>query len=162
MKGGENMKNTTIIIVLLCIVFGAGGFFAGMKYQSSKSSTAGGQFAGRFGGQGGTGRTGGAGGRTGLRPVTGTVLNADANSITVKLADGSSSIVLLSSKTTINKAATASAADLTSGIRVSAFGTANADGSMTATSVQINPMGGGMGGGFGGPRTTPAATNPTP
>ena len=159
MKGGEKyMKNTTIIMILLCVVFGAGGFFAGMKYQGSKSSSAGGQFAGRFTGQGGQGRTSGTGSRAGgVRPITGSILSADQNSITVKLQDGSSSIVLLSSKTTINKAASASAADLTVGSRVSAFGTANADGSMTATSVQINPMGGGM----GGLRTTPA-TSPTP
>ena len=132
------MKNTTIIIILLCIVFGAGGFFAGMKYQSGKSSARG-QFAGRFGG------LGGAGNRAGMRPITGSILSADQNSITVKMADGSSSIVLLSSNTTINKAATASAADLTVGERVSAFGTANPDGSMTATSVSINPMFGGGG-----------------
>jgi hypothetical protein len=108
-----------------------------MKYQGSKTP-AGGQFAGRLNGQ--QGRTGANGARAGLRPVTGEILSADTNSITVKLQDGSSSIVLLSSKTTINKAATASAADLTVGERVSAFGQANADGSMTATSVQINPM----------------------
>jgi hypothetical protein len=139
------MKNTTIIMILLCVVFGAGGFYAGMKYQGSKSSA--GQFAGRLTGAGGQGRNGVNGTRAGLRPVTGEILNADNNSITVKLQDGSSSIVLLSSKTTINKAAAATASDLTVGERVSAFGTANADGSMTATSVQINPIFGGMGGG---------------
>lgn len=137
------MKNTTIIMILLCVIFAAGGFFAGMKYQGSKTP-AGGQFAGRLNGQ--QGRTGANGARAGLRPITGNILSADSNSITVKLQDGSSSIVLLSSKTTIDKAATASATDLTAGVRVSAFGTANADGSMTATSVQINPMGGGAGG----------------
>ena len=142
------MKNTTIITILLCVVFSAGGFYAGMKYQGSKSQT-GGQFTGRFNGQG---RTGANGNRTGLRPVTGEILNADNNSITVKLQDGSSSIVLLSGKTTINKAATASTADLTAGVRVSAFGTANPDGSMTATSIQINPV-------FGG---EPRAVSPTP
>jgi len=155
MKGGENMKNTTIITILLCVVFAAGGFYVGMKYQSGKSSTAGtGQYAGRYGGQGGMGRTGNRAG--GVRPITGSILSADPSSITVKLQDGSSSIVLLSAQTTINKAASASATDLTVGERVSAFGTANADGSMTATSVQINPMGGG----FGGQR--PTATSPTP
>jgi hypothetical protein len=134
------MKNTTIIIILLCVVFGAGGFFAGMKYQGGKNPS-GGQFIGRLNGQG---RTGANGNRAGFRPVTGDVISADNNSITVKLQDGSSSIVLLTSKTTINKAATASAADLVTGVRVSAFGTANTDGSMTASSIQINPLGGGM------------------
>jgi hypothetical protein len=149
------MKNTTIIMILLCVVFGAGGFFAGMKYRGGQTS-GGGQFVGRFNGQAGAGRTGGEGTRTGLRPISGDIISADNNSITVKLADGSSSIVLLTSKTTINKEATASSADLTTGVRVSAFGTANTDGSMTATNVQINPMGGG----FGGPRET--TTSPTP
>jgi len=141
MKGGEEMKNTTIIMILLCVVFGAGGFFAGMKYQSSKSSGSG-QYAGRFGGQG---RNGGTGNRAGFRPIIGDIISADNNSITVKLQDGSSSIVLLTSKTTINKAATASATDLTVGERVSAIGTSNADGSVTASSVSINPMFGGGG-----------------
>lgn len=143
------MKNTIIITILLCVVFGAGGFFGGMKYQQRKIPSFG-QFGGRLDGQM---RNGTSGNRQGLRPVNGTILAADANSITVKLQDGSSSIVLINSKTTINKAATASATDLTDGERVSAFGTANQDGSLTATSIQINPM-------FEGAR--PRAVSPTP
>ena len=154
------MKNNTIIIILLCIIFCAGGFIAGMKYQQSKAPSFG-QFAGRFGGTGGQGRNGSGGtNRQGMRPVNGTILSADANSITVKLNDGSSLIVLINSKTTIGKAAEATAADLAVGTRVSAFVTQNQDGSMTATNVSINPIMRGFNGN-GAPGQNPGQ-NPNP
>src|SRR6185369_11294861 len=94
---------------------------------------------------------GGAGGRNGFRPVTGEILNADDKSITVKMMDGSTKIVLLTSTTTYNKAAQASKSDLVTGERVGVFGTANADGSVTAQNIQLNPM---MRGGNGTPSAT--------
>jgi hypothetical protein len=74
--------------------------------------------------------------------------------MTVKLNDGSSKIVLLTGTTSINKAATAATSDLTVGETVSAFGTTNSDGSITATNVQINPLMRGP----GGPSGTPGAS----
>jgi len=60
--------------------------------------------------------------------------------ITVKLPDGSSKIILLSEKTSINKASEGSVADLVVGEKVAVFGTTNTDGSVTAQNIQINPV----------------------
>lgn len=134
------MKNNILVTGVVVILVGALGFFGGMKYQQSKGAgNSGRQLAGgRPGGQNGQGRTGGNG-----RPVIGEILNQDDKSITVKLNDGSSKIVLLTDKTAINKATEATKTDLVTGARVLASGTDNADGSMTAVNIQLNPTFGG-------------------
>lgn len=135
------MKNTYFIItVLLVLVVAGASFFAGMKYQQVQRSS----FARQLGnGQGGL-RSGGAfagmGNRAGLRPVNGQIIGSDDKSITVKMVDGSSRIVLFSDKTTINKAAEATRDDLKVGETVAVFGQENTDGSVTAQSIQINPQ----------------------
>lgn len=139
------MKNKYIMITVVVIIIGIAVFWGGMKYQENKSagSNSSRQFlggAGRQGGQNNQGRFGAGG-----RPVAGEILNLDEKSITVKLTDGSSKIVLLSDKTTINKASEASKTDLKAGTRVAAFGTENSDGSITATNIQLNPQLGRMG-----------------
>ena len=129
----KNLNQYIITFVLLVLV-GGGGFFAGTKYQQSKTPAG-------FGQRGFTGqRNGGMTGNRTFRPVSGDIVASDDKSITVKLADGSSKIVLLSSKTTISKASAGTKADLTTGTKVAVFGTDNADGSVSASNVQINPM----------------------
>lgn len=126
------------MIVILVIVAG-GAFFAGMKYQQSKSPSF--NFA-----QGGQGtmifRQRGQGGQGGqnFRPVRGDILSVDSNGLTVKLQDGSSKIVILSGNTTFIKEASATKDDLKAGDTVAVIGTANSDGSVTAQTVQINPV----------------------
>jgi len=141
------MKNTAIITVLLLIIVGGGAFFGGMKYQQSKrpSSTR------QFGNVQGT--KGSQGSRQDFRPVNGEIIGSDDKSITVKLQDGSSKIVLLSDKTEINKAATATKEDLKTGEKVAVFGTENSDGSVTAQNIQLNPITRGS----GNPQPTGAA-----
>ena len=135
------MKNNVLITVLLIALFTGVGFFGGTKYQQSKTPTfAGGQARGQFGGTGVSSAAGARGGRTGGGQVRGEILNADAKSITVKLQDGSTKIVLLGTSTSINKAAVATTADLSVGQTVSVFGTANTDGSVTAQNIQLNPI----------------------
>jgi len=134
------MKNNLIIVVLLvAIVAGVGGFFGGMKYekyQQSKQSAFTRQFGNRAQGNGQMqGR-----GNTGFRPVNGQIIKADNNSITVKLQDGSSKIVILTDSTTINQAAQASKSDLKEGETVAVFGQQNSDGSVTAQTIQLNPQ----------------------
>ncbi len=103
---------------------------------------AGGQFAQRFGI-----RQGGGMMRFGAnRPVVGQIVSVDPTGITVKMPDGSTKIVVVSSSTTINKAATGTKEDLKTGVNVAVFGTANSDGSETAQSIQLNPMMRGFGG----------------
>lgn len=127
-------KNNLIIMVITGIVIAAGAFFGGMKYQQSQAASGSRQFA-RNGTNGIRARTGGNGGAT-----VGEIISQDANSITVKLQDGSSKIIILSNSTTYSKTDTASKSDLKTGARVAAFGTSNSDGSITAQNIQLNPM----------------------
>jgi len=131
------MKNNLLITIIIAVVVGAGGFFGGMKYQESKRPA----FSRQFNGQAMGAQTGiRQGNRNGFRPINGEILSADDKSITVKLIDGSSKIVLLSDKTVINKADQATKSDLKTGEKIAAFGTENSDGSMTAQNIQLNPI----------------------
>lgn len=135
-------QNTILIAVIVAIVFGGAGYYAGTKLGSSGRR---GNFAQFGNGQGGTFFRNGASGTNGanrgnFRPVIGQIISADTQSITVKLPDGSSKIVLLTGSTQISKAQTASKSDLTSGTNVAVFGTENSDGSVTAQNIQLNPQ----------------------
>lgn len=155
------MKNNWVITIVVAIVVAAVAFFGGMKYQQSHAlaSNANAGFGQNFGrrGQNGQGaRTGGRGGFGGAN--VGEIVSMDANSVTIKLQDGSSKIVNLSSSTTYSKTDTASKTDLKTGDRIAAFGTANSDGSITAQNIQVNPMFrvGPGGAGAGRPQASPA------
>lgn len=131
------MKPTVVIIIAVGV--GALSFFGGIQYQKSQSPI------GRnfMNGQQGVGRTGA---NTGARrmgngqPVSGEILSIDDTSLTVKLVDGSSRIVLLTDKTIFNKTATVEKSELKVGEKVGVFGTNNTDGSVTAQNVQLNPQ----------------------
>ena len=133
------MKSKNLIITfILIIVFVGIGFFAGMKYQQNRNSA-----LGNLGGRGTYGaRFGGANrfGPSGMQAVRGQIVSADSSSITIKLADGSSKIVILPDNVNILQTAKASISDLKNGINVMVFGTTNTDGSVTASSVQLNPL----------------------
>ncbi len=159
MKGGDiDIKNNFVLIIILSLLVGGGiGFFGGMQYQKGQRSAAFGQFTnGQFGARAGTGALG-LRGRNGNGAV-GTILSADANSITVKLAEGGSKIVLLTASTSFNKATAATAGDLAVGGTVAAFGTENSDGSITASNVQLNPQMRGPNGPSGSSGASGAAT----
>lgn len=139
------MNKNLIIILVLVIVVGGGAFFGGIQYQKSQRSSLRvgqfgqqGQFANRVGQQNG-------------RPVSGSIIASDSGSITIKLQDGSSKIVLLSGDTIINKQTTGSKADLTNGEKVMVMGKENSDGSVTADTISLSPM-------FRGNEVTPTAT----
>jgi flagellar basal body-associated protein FliL len=137
-KGGENMKNTNLIIiiaVILVIVAAGGGFFGGMMYQKNQAPVLGaagrGNFAARFG-QGGQNAAA-------FRPVRGQVLSMSDTTLTVKMSDGSTKIVVLSSSTAFMQSTKAALTNVKTGDTVNVVGTANSDGSVTAQDVQINP-----------------------
>ncbi len=134
--------NKNIIFVVLLTAFTAGGFFGGMKYQQSKRSNLSRQFMNQQGNGQATQRGQGMpqGNRTNFRPVNGEIISADDKSITVKMTDGSSKIVLLSNSTVINKAETATVADLKVGEKVMVVGQSNTDGSVTAQNISLNPI----------------------
>ena len=129
------MKNNLLIALIVAFVFGAVGFYAGTRYQASKQTA--------FFGNGRRqimGATGQFPNRAGARQVIGDILSQDDKSITVKLPDGSSKIVFLAETTKINKASEAAKIDLKKGEKVAIFGLENSDGSITANTVQINPI----------------------
>ena len=132
------MNKSVMITGILVVVVGAGGFFAGIKYQQNKP----GPTFRQVNSQGIRAGLGGnnTGNRQGFRPVNGDIIASDDKSITVKLTDGSSKIILLSDKTEINKADTATKTDLTVGTKVAVFGTNNTNGSVTAENIQVNPI----------------------
>ncbi len=135
--------NKTIGVLSVCIlVAGIGGFFGGMQYQKSKSPMQFGNMMnsgatgmtqqGRMG-QGGTmGRFAGGAGFT-----SGEILSKDESSMTVKLMDGGSKIVLFSASTTVMKATEVSKDELTVGEQVTVTGAANTDGTVSAQSIQV-------------------------
>lgn len=138
-----------IMTVIVALVVGGAAFFGGMQYQKTQiSGPMQGQFRGQNGGTQG-GLLGGSGNRQGMMPVSGEIISLDDTSITVKMQDGSSKIVILSDDTNINKSSEGVKSDLKTGETVTAFGTTNSDGSITAQNISI---GGGMFGGIrGGP-----------
>jgi hypothetical protein len=125
-------------MIAVAVVVAVAAFFGGMKYGQAKVSTpvdAQGQATGRqFGG--GAARRGGApgGGFT-----TGAILSKDAASITIQLNGGGSKIVFISTSTPVMKFAAGSSNDLAVGKQVAVTGTSNADGSVTAQSIQLRP-----------------------
>jgi hypothetical protein len=106
-----------------------------MKYQQVKQRNITRQFFNQMGGKQGTGTS-----RLGFRLVNGEIIAADEKSITVKLQDSSSKIVIVSENTQINKAEQASKNDLKIGEKVAVFGQENYDGSVTAQNIQTNPL----------------------
>jgi hypothetical protein len=73
--------------------------------------------------------------------TAGQVLSFSGGTMTIKMTDGSTKLVLVGSSTAILKTAQGSAADLSAGTEVVVGGTPNSDGSVTAQSIQIRPAG---------------------
>lgn len=130
-----------IMVFVITVVVGGLAFFGGVQYQISQQPTGGRSFMNgqqRIMERSGTGtsiRRMGNG-----QPVSGEIINIDDTSLTVKLADGSSRIVLINNKTIFNKTATVEKSELKVGEKVGVFGTVNSDGSVSAQSVQLNPQ----------------------
>lgn len=129
------MKNTYIVPVLLIIIFSGVSFFVGTRYQQSKIPNFANRDFRQIVGDRAAGRGRLAGGQ-----IMGEIISTDDKSITVKLADGSSKIIILSSTTSINKASEASTTDLVVGEKVAIFGTTSQDGLVTAQNIQLNPI----------------------
>ena len=144
--------NQIISITVLVLLVSFTSFFAGTKYQQKKTisnfsqqvSNREGQNIGRGNGQG-MGRennvdtTKTRGQMPGFRQTIGEIISADDKSITVKLTDGSSKIILISDSTTVNQSSPAAKSDLKVGIKVAVMGDSNTDGSVTSRNIEINP-----------------------
>ncbi len=130
-------KKTIIVIVIAAVIAGGAGFYGGMLYGQSTNANSRANLNRQGAGLAmGTGQRGGSaqqnGGFSG-----GEIIKKDNNSITVKLTNGSSQIILFSDSTKVGKQAEGSAADLIVGEQVTVTGSKNQDGSLTAQSIQI-------------------------
>lgn len=148
------MKRTIWIIVgvVAVLLVAAGSFYAGSLYgknQAQAASAARRQGAfpgaganGQFTGQpGANGRTGGQGGM-----LFGQIENIGDGVLTVKDNNGKETQIKVTDTTLIEKQASVKLADLTQGETVMISGSTGADGTITARTVQVAPMGR-----FGGP-----------
>ncbi len=142
-----NKNMIAILAVVLIVVAAVGGFFGGMTYQKSQVSTLGAVERGNFGGRlGQPGQNAAA-----FRPVRGQVLSISNNSLTVKMSDGSTKIIILSGSTSFVQSTKAVLSDVKTGDTINVVGTQNSDGSVTAQDIQINPP---IAGGFARPTGT--------
>ena len=144
-------------MVVLLIVVAIASFFGGTRYQQRKSISGFnrqdaafegrgqgmgqgmGQGTNRGMGQGAADTTKNRGQTPGFRQTVGEIISADDKSVTVKLADGSSKIILISESTTINQSTAAAKTDLKVGTKVAVNGDTNTDGSVTSKNIEINP-----------------------
>ncbi len=139
METNNKSKRVALFVVIGIVIVGL-SFFGGIQYGKSINGTAS-LAAQRFGGQFGGTRTGtGRGGTANGGFVAGQVVSKDSQSIVVKLRDGSTKIILVSTSTEVMKSATGSLDDISVGSNVSVQGTANTDGSVTAQTVQLRPV----------------------
>lgn len=133
------MKKTITISVITGILTLVLGFFGGLTYQKSKTTS---QFI-RGGNRQTNGTTlqNGVGQRNGAirggAPFSGKIISQDATSLTIQSADGSNKIVVISAQTKVNKTQEASVTDLKTGDDVMVIGTQNTNGSLTAQSISL-------------------------
>lgn len=144
--------NQIVVVTVLLVIFSTASFFAGTKYQQSKITTNFGNQKMLNDGSGlGQGIGRGMGNNTdtdtvknrgqiaGFRQTIGEIISLDEKSITVKMADGSSKIILISDSTIINQSVAATKNDLKVGLQVAIRGNQNTDGSVSSSDIEINP-----------------------
>ena len=127
-------KNTMMVVAIVLIVLaGVGGFVGGIQYQKTNagagSQGTNGTFRQRFGMMGQNGQN--------FRPERGQVISFSNGTMTLKLSDGSTKLIVLPSNTNYLKTDTASQSDIKTGDTVTVLGTQNSDGSVTAQDVQV-------------------------
>lgn len=138
-----NKNQSTIMRVVAGLLLMGASFFAGVQYQSSIQSN-GSRSTNQTGmRQQGTGQQrnfaqGGAqnGPQVGGM-VTGEVIALESQSMTIKMTDGGSKIVIVAGSTSYQKNLAGSLTDVVVGGKVTIIGTANSDGSVTAKTVML-------------------------
>lgn len=137
------MKKILPVVIGVALLVGMGSFYGGMAYANAKSPMRAFQ-RGQGGMMGGDARRGGnqafriQGGMMGGF-VAGEVLSNDGKTLTLKMRDGSSKLVLIGESTEVSLFVAGKPADIEVGKNVSVQGNANTDGSVTAQSIQLRP-----------------------
>jgi hypothetical protein len=129
------MKNNYLVIIVAIIV-GLVGFYGGVKYQESKTPEFARNIPENFEQMRGQ-MEHSLNNSSELATVRGEIISKDDSSITVKLSDDSSKIVIFSDSTVINKSEEGLIEDLSEGVHVMVMGQTNSDGSVTARNIQI-------------------------
>lgn len=124
-----------IIGIIGIVVISTGVFYGGMEYGQSKISNNFKQGNQRFQQIGQIEDVS----RNSAGFTIGEVIAKDDNSITIKLRDGGSKIIFYSNSTEISKFVSGTVQELQIGQSINITGTANQDGSLTATMIQIRP-----------------------
>jgi hypothetical protein len=157
----KHMNKMQWAVVIVAVVFAGAGFWGGMTYAASKTpavstSRFGTTGAAGFAGRGGAGFAGAAGGAT-----IGSVVQVGNGSFTVQLPSSTSTtattgtkLVLVDNTTEVDELESVPVSNIQVGQTVTVAGTANSDGSITASSVMIRPATAGAGGGSAGATQT--------
>ncbi len=124
-----------IIPIVIAVVLIGGSFYGGMLYGEGKNAMPWpqdfqGNVTGNF--QRGTAKESGA------TMLNGEVIAKDEQSLTLKMADGSSKIIFFSASTPISKMAEGTVSDVAIGKQIAVTGTQNSDGSYTAKTIQLS------------------------
>ncbi|KKR43127.1 MAG: hypothetical protein UT79_C0009G0001 [Candidatus Moranbacteria bacterium GW2011_GWC2_40_12] len=133
------MRNKYIVLAVIAVVGLGVGFFGGMRYGQSKNSglvIGQGQQRGQFGNS----MMGSIRGANDMGLVSGDIISKDSTSLTIKLRDGGSKIVLLPGTVEISKFISGNTNDLEINKTVTITGKTNTDGSITAQTIQIRPV----------------------
>jgi hypothetical protein len=138
------MNKKTIISVAAAIITSGGlGFITGSNLDKKESSNVRKEQIGDFQNMRGTGQVGSAipGGKgMGGGMVSGEVLSIDGQSITIKIQNGGSKIVLVPDDVKVTKSVSTDRSDIKQGENITVIGKANGNDSISAESIQIRPL----------------------
>jgi hypothetical protein len=123
-----------IILILVAVAVAGVGFWGGMAYEKSNSN----QFSKQGNFPLGQNKEGADVSRNfNNQPISGEIISVDQNGITLKLKDGGSKIIFISSSTKIAESVEKNSNNLLIGTQAVIIGSSNSDGTITASSIQI-------------------------
>lgn len=137
---------TIAVAIVLAVVIGVGGFFAGTAYGQSQANNTRAEFfrsrgGGGQGGQGGqTGMNGqgGQGGQFGRPAAFGTVKSVNGNTIIITQQDGSTVTVTANAQTVVQKTVNGTVSDIQPGERVTVESDQTGS-NVVARAIQVRP-----------------------
>lgn len=134
-------ENQMLVNAFLALFLVAGSFWAGMQYQKRGQAGPQGQFGprGMLTGTVPQGQNATRDNRTGFRPISGDIMAREDKTLTVKMADGSSKIVLLTDQTKVNRENEVTWEELKAGEKVMVMGQEGSEGAVTAERITLNP-----------------------